>query len=148
VTLGEPDNWSVSGVFRFQTGAPYTPTMPASLTLQQTYFVQNSSNKPYQWNANLKGEKIISLSDLKFTLFIQIDNLFDTENAVDVYSNSGSALYNANQVANPAEFLGTTQRIDRGDPGLIPREAIDKYYVNPANVSRPRLVRLGMSLYL
>ena len=58
----------------------------------------------------------------------------------DVYSNSGKALYNANQIANPNEFDPTRNRIVRGDAGLIPISAIDNYYKDHKNASRPRLV--------
>ena len=43
------------------------------------------------------------------------------------------------------EFAQTRNRIVRGDAGLIPLSAIDNYYKDPQNVSRPRLVRLGFS---
>ncbi len=77
---------------------------------------------------------------------MQVDNLFDTRSETDVYSNSGKALYNANQVADPNQFQEIRRRINRGDVGLIPMSAVDDYYVNPQNVSRPRLVRFGLSV--
>jgi hypothetical protein len=147
LTLSQPDNYSVSTIVRLRSGSPYTASIPASLALQQTQFVQNSSNKPMQWSTDLKVEKYFTVGDLRFSILLQVDNLFDTENETDVFANSGRALYNANQVADPAQFTQTTSRIVRGDPGMIPLSAIDNYYQDPTNVSRPRLVRLGLSLF-
>ena len=146
LNLGEADNYAVSTILRMQTGTPYTPSIPASLATQLSDFVQNSANKPFQWTVDLKAEKYFQYGQLRYSIFVQVDNLFDTRNETDVYSNTGQALYNANVVANPAEFQEIRNRLNRGDPGLIPLAAVDNYYVNPANVSRPRLARFGFSV--
>ena len=147
IGLNQSDNWSLSTIGRVRKGSPYTPSVPASLSLQQTQFIQNSASKPWQWSVDMRADKIFTISDLRFSIFLQVDNLFDTENEIDVYSNSGRALYNANAVANPTEFSETRNRIIRGDPGMIPLQAISDYYVDPQNVGRPRLVRVGLSLF-
>ncbi len=146
LNFSEPDNYSTSIITRMQSGAPYTASIPASLANQLSNFVQNSSTKPFQWSVDLKLEKFISMGGLRYSFFIQVDNVFDTRNETDVYSNSGKALYNANEVANPREFQEIRNRINRGDQGLIPISAVEEYYVNPANVSRPRLARFGFSV--
>ena len=146
LSYSELGNYSVSTIFKLNSGAPYTPSIPASLSLQQTYFVQNSAIKPFQWTTDFKIEKYFKLDNLNCSAILQIDNLFDVKNEIDVYSNSGKALYNANEIANPNEFAQTRNRILRGDDGLIPLSAIDNYYADPQNVSRPRLVRLGFSI--
>jgi outer membrane receptor protein involved in Fe transport len=147
LTLSEPDNYAVSSIWRYQTGTPYTPSLPASLSSQMTKYIQNTSNKPIQWNCDIKMEKFLSMDQIHYSVFIQVDNLFDTENEVAVYSNSGRALYNADIVANPTRFNEITRRINNGDPGMIPMSAITNYDKNPNNISRPRLVRFGVSLY-
>ncbi len=147
LNLGETDNYSVSTIVRLLAGSPYTASIPASLSLQQTQFVQNSSNKPFQWSVDLKAEKYFKLNALNFSVFLLVDNLFDIQNETNVWTNSGRALYSADQVANPHQFDQITSRIQRGDAGLIPMSAIDNYFTSPTNVNRPRLVRLGVSLY-
>ncbi len=144
--LSEPNDYSVSTIIRMQSGSPYTASIPASLATQSSNFIQNSSSKPFQWSVDLKMEKYFSFGGLRYSVFLNIDNLFDIENETDVYSNSGKALYNANIVANPSEFNQLRTRINRGDVGLIPISAVDGYYNNPQNVSRPRLTRLGVSV--
>ncbi|MGE5315918.1 MAG: TonB-dependent receptor [Acidobacteriota bacterium] len=147
LNLSDPDNYTVSTIWRMRTGSPYTASIPASLSLQQTQFVQNSSTKPFQWSIDLKAEKYFAFGDLHCSVFLLVDNLLDTQNETDVWTNSGRALYSADQVANPQQFSQIRSRIVRGDAGLIPLSTIDNYFVDPTNVSRPRLVRLGVSLY-
>jgi len=146
LNLSEPDDFSVGTIIRMQSGSPYTASIPASLATQSSNFVQNSSTKPFQWTVDLKMEKYFSFGGIRYSVFLLVDNLFDIENETDVYSNSGKALYNANVIANPTEFNQIRTRINRGDPGLIPISAVDGYYNNPQNVSRPRLTRLGVSV--
>jgi outer membrane receptor protein involved in Fe transport len=146
LNFSESDNYSLSIISRMQSGAPYTASIPASLATQLSQFIQNSSAKPFQWSVDLKVEKYLMLGDFRYSFFVQVDNVFDTRSETDVYSNSGKALYNANQIANPREFQEVRRRIGDGDVGLIPISAVDNYYVNPQNVSRPRLARFGFSV--
>ncbi|MBI2427764.1 MAG: TonB-dependent receptor [Ignavibacteriales bacterium] len=146
LNFSEPDDFSISNILRLQSGAPYTASIPASLATQLSRFIQNSSTKPLQWSVDLKAEKYFMIEGLKYSLFLQVDNIFDVQNEIDVYSNSGDALYNANQVANPTEFQEIRTRIGKNHVGLPPLSTIDKYYLDPRNVSRPRLVRFGLSV--
>jgi outer membrane receptor protein involved in Fe transport len=147
LALSKSDDFSISTVIKLWTGTPYTPSIPASLSLQQSQYIQNSAYKPMQWSTDIKAEKYFNLGTMRFSLLLQVDNLFDKENEISVYSNSGRALYSADQVANPYQFIQTRSRIVRGDPGMIPLSAVDNFYQDPTNISRPRLVRLGLSLY-
>jgi outer membrane receptor protein involved in Fe transport len=144
LALGPPEDWIVSFIGYLRTGTPYTPEFPTNV--ENIRYVQNSDRQPVQWNVDLKAEKFFDLGMFDLSVFVQVDNLFDTENELYVYTNSGRALYNINQVQNPTLFQNLTNRISRGDPGMVPQSAIDNYYANPANVSRPRLVRLGASI--
>ncbi|MFZ4620212.1 MAG: TonB-dependent receptor [Bacteroidota bacterium] len=146
MNFSEQDDYSASIITRLQSGTPYTASIPANLATQLSQFIQNSSTKPLQWSVDLKLEKYFLADGLKYSVFMQVDNLFDTRSETDVYSNSGKALYNANQVADPNQFQEIRRRINRGDVGMIPLSAVDNYYVNPQNVSRPRLVRFGLSV--
>ena len=146
ITLSQPDDWSLSVIGFLRTGTPYTPNFPTNVV--NITFRQNSDNQPVQWNVDLKAEKFFNVGMVDLSVFLQVDNLFDTENENYVYDNSGRALYNIEQVTNPSQFANLRGRITRGDPGLMSMSAVDRYYANPANVSRPRLVRLGASVIL
>jgi outer membrane receptor protein involved in Fe transport len=146
LSLGRPDDWMVSSIAYVRTGTPYTPEFPANVV--PITFVQNSDRQPMQWNVDLKVEKFFKAGPLDFSVFVFVDNLFDTENELTVWANSGRALYNIEQTLNPYTFDDLRKRILRGDPGMIPLDAVDNYYARPGNVSRPRLVRFGVSLML
>jgi outer membrane receptor protein involved in Fe transport len=143
--LTEPNDWTAGFIFNLQTGTPYTPALPSNLV--SINYTQNSGNQPMQWRVDFKLEKYIDFGPLKTSLFLQVENLFDTENELFVYASSGRALSNVEQVQNSLEFQNLKDRIKRGDPGLVPLEQIENYYSKrPERVNRPREVRLGFSL--
>jgi outer membrane receptor protein involved in Fe transport len=144
LALGPPEDWIVSFIGYLRTGTPYTPSFPTNIA--DVRFVQNSDDLPVQWNVDVKAEKFFDVGAFDLSIFVQVDNLFDTRNELFVYENSGRALYSIDEVQNPSRFGNMNNRIARGDPGMVPQSAINEYYANPANVSRPRLVRLGASL--
>ena len=146
LSLGKPNDWIVSTIAYVRTGTPYTPEFPANVV--PITFIQSSDRQPMQWNVDLKIEKFFTVGPVDFSLFLFVDNVFDVENELTVWVNSGRALYNIEQTLNPTQFADLRNRILRGDPGMVPLDAVDNYYAVPGNVSRPRLVRFGVSLML
>jgi hypothetical protein len=146
IALTQPDDWAVSLIAFLRTGTPYTPEFPSNVV--PISFTQNSDTQPVQWNVDLKIEKFFKFESFDFSLFIQVDNLFDTENELYVWSNSGRALYNIEETLRPELLKPMRDRITRGDPGMIPMSGIDNYYANPGNISTPRLIRIGASIVL
>jgi outer membrane receptor protein involved in Fe transport len=144
VSLTQPDDWSVSLIGFMRTGTPYTPEFPAYVV--PIPFIQNSDRQPMQWNVDVKLEKFFTLGSRSYSVFVQVDNVFDTQNELYVYANSGRALYNIEETTNPALLNDLRTRINRGDPGMVPLDAIERYYANPANVNAPRLFRFGASV--
>ncbi|MBI3111090.1 MAG: TonB-dependent receptor [Ignavibacteriales bacterium] len=143
VTLSDPGSWVASMIGTIRTGTPYTPSFPSSVV--PITFVQNSDYQPLQWNVDLRVEKFFKVLGYEYSFYLMVDNLFDVENELFVYANSGRSLHNIEETVNPARFTDLRNRIRRGDVGMLPAESLDRYYANPANVSTPRLVRLGMS---
>lgn len=145
LALTEPNDWSAGFVMNLQTGTPYTPSLPSNLVTIN--YSQNSGSQPLQWNVNFKVEKFLDFGSLKTSVFLQVDNLFDTENELFVYASSGRALSNVEQIQNALEFQNLKDRIKKGDPGLVPLSQMENYYSQrPERVNRPREVRLGFSL--
>jgi outer membrane receptor for ferrienterochelin and colicin len=140
VNLSQPEDWSISMIGYFRTGTPYTPAFPTDIV--PITFVQNSDRKSVQWNVDLKVEKIIPTKPVSFSIYLQVDNLFDTQNELTVYGSTGRALTNISSIS----FFDLESRIQRGDPGMIPLSAVQNYYARPQNVSAPRLVRIGASV--
>jgi outer membrane receptor protein involved in Fe transport len=145
VGLTDPDNWSAGLVFNFQTGTPYTPGLPASLTTVR--YEQYSGFQQVQWNMDLKLEKYFTMGPLRYSIFLQVENIFDTRNELVVYASSGRALTNVEQTLNSVEFADLRNRISRGDPGLFAIDQVSGYYSQrPERLSKPREVRLGLSV--
>jgi hypothetical protein len=144
VTLSEPDDWAASLIGWLRSGTPYTPAFPSNVV--PITFVQNSDQQMMQWNVDLKLEKFFKFGNIGYSLYLQVDNLFDVQNENSVYASSGRALYSIDQTLRPELLNDIRTRITRGDPGLMSLEAINSYYANPGNISAPRLVRIGASI--
>lgn len=146
LTLSEPGDWTVSSIGRFRTGTPYTPSFPANVV--PISFEQNSARQLTQWSVDLQAEKFFSLFGVSSSIFLRVENLFDTQNELFAYDNSGRALYNINEKVNPTQFSDLRRRIQRGDTGLIPETELNTFYEDPSRVSAPRLMRVGLSVVL
>ena len=144
-SLSEPKSWSLGIIYNIQAGTPYTVALPPSLST--ITYQQNSASKSMQWEVDLKFEKFFTIGAINYSVFININNVFDTQNDRYVYSSSGKALSNVEQELNASQFNDLRNRISRGDTGMIDAKYLDQYYSNrPENVNKPREVRLGFSL--
>ncbi len=144
-SFSDPKSWSLGVIYNIQAGTPYTVQLPPSLST--ITYEQNSSNKSMQWEVDLKFEKFFSLGSNTLSLFINVNNLFDTQNDQSVYASSGKSLSNVEQKLNANQFNDLRYRIGRGDPGMIDVSYLDDYYSQrPERVNRPREVRLGFSI--
>ena len=145
LTLTDPESWNLGIIYNIQAGTPYTPALPP--TLSTITYVQNSGAKSIQWNVDLKFEKFFQVGSFDYSIFLHINNLFDTQNDRYVYASSGESLSNVEQVLNANQFDDLRGRIARGDPGMISESYLDGYYsLRPENVTSPREVRLGFSV--
>lgn len=143
--LTEPDNWNLGVIGNVQTGTPYTPQFPS--TIVPITFEQNSANQSVQWNVDLKFEKYFNLDPFKVSLFLQVDNLFDTQRELAVWASTGKSLSAVEEVTNKNNFNDLRRRIERGDGGLFSIDEVNGYYSHrPERVSAPREVRLGFSI--
>lgn len=144
-TLTDPNSWTLGVIYNIQAGTPYTPALPPSLST--ITYEQNSASKSMQWEVDLKFEKYFSIGPFDYSVFIHVNNIFDTQNDRYVYASSGKSLSNVEQVLNSNQFNDLRNRINRGDPGMIDMGYLDEYYSRrPENVNRPREVRLGFSI--
>ncbi|MFA6979236.1 MAG: TonB-dependent receptor [Ignavibacteriaceae bacterium] len=144
-SLSEPKSWSLGIIYNIQAGTPYTVALPPSLST--ITYQQNSASKSMQWEVDLKFEKFFTIGAINYSVFININNVFDTQNDRTVYASSGKALSNVEQKLNASQFNDLRNRISRGDTGMIDAKYLDQYYSNrPENVNKPREVRLGFAL--
>ncbi len=143
VSLSEPRDWSVGIIYNLQTGTPYTPSLPSSFST--ITYEQTSAVKPFQWNVDLKMEKFFEFGGFDFSVFLQVRNLFDTENQRYVWANSGEALENAEEKISSYIFNDLRERM-KTQKGLFSEQYLDDYYSREERVSRPREVRIGFSI--
>ncbi len=144
----KPEDWSIGLISYFRAGKPYTPAFPSDIVA--VTFEQHSANQPIQWNVDLKLEKFFKIDPFDFSVFLQVENLFDTENELSVYSSTGRALKSIDETVNPNQFNALRERIQgaqKGDRGIFAEEELDNYYSwRPERINRPREIRLGFSL--
>ena len=144
VSIGKNDNWNASFIFNMLTGTPYTPSVPYDS--YPVIYLENSASRPLQWNVDVKLEKFFRFGSMNFSVFVQVDNVFDTENEVYVWANSGRSLYNADEERSRVNFADIRSRILRGDESMVPMSTIDNYYKRSEWLSAPRHIRLGLSI--
>ncbi len=125
-----PADWGASFIFSFGSGTPYTP-MRVSNIGELAY---NSAYKPASWNLDARLYKTFMLGNADLTLFARIDNVFDTKNAVNVYTDTGLpnvSLYEESLIAaNPPQRIATVQ----------------DFYTNPTFYSEPRRIEIGTTI--
>jgi outer membrane receptor protein involved in Fe transport len=128
--------WNATIVGRIGSGLPYTP----ELLFEQIYLKTNSARKPSQATVDLLIDKSVTISDISFTFFLKVFNLFDALNENLVYDNTGRASYTLESE------LGTTQAADHYaslNPLIKPSS---EYFIRPDYYLPPREVRLGLTL--
>lgn len=113
-----PDNFAITGIVRFASGQPYTPTLNITSGADPE---DNSGRKPDFSTVDLRLEKFFDFGGVNWTAFVRIFNLFDQHFTNGfVYADTGSPYYTLNSAL---------QR----DP-------------NPGRLNDPRRVEIGVSL--
>ena len=143
-SLGKPNNWNLSALTSLWMGSPYTPVLPASLS--PVTFSENSARRPTFLNVDFRAEKFFKLAKFDFSVFTQIENVFDIKNENFVFSSSGSAL-SAIEEKTDASTLNSVRRQFVRNPALFPPIAeLDNFYRRAEWLSEPREVRVGFSV--
>lgn len=118
VLVRRPGSYAVTGILRFASGQPYTPTLGSGFGAE---LEANSGRKGEAFLVDLRAERYFHLGGLELTSFVRIFNLFDTHffNGF-VYADTGSPFY----TLNPP---------DQRNP-------------NPARLHAPRRLEIGVSM--
>ncbi|WP_337872622.1 TonB-dependent receptor [Ignavibacterium sp.] len=124
-------DWGFSLIASYGSGFPYTPTQSFNLSALLT----NSELKPSSFNVDLRAYKDIQLGFMKISFFTRVYNLFDIQNQVNVYNDSGTADFTID------EYL----RRREGNPELV--NTLDEFYRNPTFYSEPRRIEVGATLF-
>jgi outer membrane receptor protein involved in Fe transport len=127
ITVGIPGDYIISSVGRWGTGLPYTPAIQ-----NQRTGLENSDSRPFIFNVDLYLTKFFKLYNQQFSVFLKVFNLFDTDNELEVFSDTGRAGYTLE--------LTRAQEPPRGV------NTLEEFFTRPDFYSAPRQIVLGASL--
>ncbi len=111
----QPKNYNLTGIVRFATGQPYTPSIGTGFGAQ---LETNSGRKPGAVTVDLRAERFFRFAGLDLTAFGRVINLLDARyNNGFVYADTGSPFYTLNpaQQRNPSPTrLAQPRRVELG----------------------------------
>jgi outer membrane receptor for ferrienterochelin and colicin len=138
LAYSQTKDWGFSIIGNFFTGQPYTPEVNKNTRVTQNAFPRNSDRKPTIFNMDLRVYKDFEISSSLLTVFLRVNNLFDSENPVTVYNDTGDPFFTfakleAQRIVPPVYF---EEFINNG---------LDEFYTDPTYFSEPRRVEIGFS---
>ena len=128
--IGIPNGWSLSLVTLVESGRPFTPSRSyPNITQSLGEDIQtNSLRRPSIINFDVRFSKEFKMAGLYYRFIANVENVFDSENIVSVYSDTGRPDTRQNQ----------SGIIKGGTP----------FDANPANWDFGRQIRFGIELNL
>lgn len=120
-----PGDFNFGIIAKYESGFPYTPNLQSI----QTSF-ENSSRMPSKTNVDLQLNKDFRLGQNTLSFFVRIFNLFDTENEINIYRDTGRASYSL---------------ISQYTPQYQGPNTLDEFLNRPDFYSEPRRILLGVS---
>lgn len=131
-SYSSPDDWGFSLIGQYGSGFPYTPTQSINIS----ELLNNSELKPATFNVDLRAYYDLMLfEDYRLSFFTRVYNLFDIENELDVYQDSGTADFTINEYND--RLRGASEIVN----------PLDEWYRNPSYYSEPRRIEVGASFY-
>jgi hypothetical protein len=153
---GTPDwlmNSGINVTFSTRSGEPYTrqsnplPTAQFGIANRSTLEgAINGSRLPWHYRTDIKADKAFAFGigkndrPVAASVYIWVQNLFDNENVIAVYSYTGNALDDG--------YLSSALGQEDVTDEISPESFTDLYTIkmmNPDNFSIPRRIRLGVA---
>ena len=132
------NHWTISLIGRYWSGRPYTPSYPVAETQGAGTLAglrTNSERRPDQKTVDLTINRKFQLSSgIGIEIFMNIFNLFDLQNATNVYADTGSPDYTTN--TDPDRVLYNANRVS----------SVEDFVTQPSWYSAPREIQLGLIL--
>ncbi len=125
LTVGTPGNWLATLVGRIGSGLPYTPSQS-----DERIGLENSARRQGSVTFDLFATKNVRISGLDVALFSRIFNVFDTQNEVAIYTDTGRAFPNLRFLPGEPQGLNTK----------------DEFLQRPDFIAAPRQVTVGISI--
>jgi hypothetical protein len=113
-------DFNVNVLIQAASGLPYTPYVDPTVRIDV-----NSARKPWTSTVDLRVSKKVWFSSIAALAFLEIANLFDTENVRNVYSRTGKPF-------------------DTGLAGLVGSSPDADH--NPSNIGPPRVITAGLQI--
>ena len=137
------DDYNIYVRMQYQSGKRYTPAVFTENYLNdgrpeyETIRNQRYGNIGDDWFwVDLNFEKYLVVSDLRLSIYMEINNLFDTKNSAII-----------NPVTGEAYELGDPTPLTWNDPNYPDLQApLNPYPYNPARYLTRRNIKFGMSL--
>ena len=124
------DSYGGSIIGKYGSGQPYTPTVSRDVTV----FLTNSQTKPTFLSVDVRLYKSFKFEDVKFLVFLRVDNIFDALNELDVYGDTGTATKTYDE--DRARQSGVREYVN----------TITDYFNHPNNYSEPRRIEFGTTI--
>ncbi|MFA6438817.1 MAG: TonB-dependent receptor [Bacteriovoracaceae bacterium] len=103
IQVSEPNDYSISTIFKFGSGLPYTPTIGSGFG---SYVETNSGAKPLGLLVDLRAEKGFDFSGMQMNAFLRVFNVLNaTYFNGDVFATTGSPDYTTNTVVDRFKLL-------------------------------------------
>ena len=103
VSLQEPNNYSVTTIFKFGSGQPYTPAVGSGFGAE---LESNSGTKSSFLLIDLRMEKYFNVFGSNLSLFLRMFNVLDTRFANGfLFSDTGSPDYSLNPVGDKISLM-------------------------------------------
>lgn len=144
--LGPFENMSVNVMVNYNSGRPYTPLESQNLVAGITNYGEtrgyvNSAIGPSSYLVNLKVEKTFISGFIHLTPYLLIENLFDVENAVNVYQSTGNPYTTGYLLSDEGKKVVAAQK----NPSYYTAD-YQTYEKDPSYFGIPRQIRLGMRM--
>ncbi len=142
--LGFLELTSLSILFSFNSGRPYTPLVSQNIVpggssnLGETKGYVNSAYGPGSNRLDLKLEKSFKMFDnMYISPYLWVENVLGTENAVTIYRSTGDP-YSTGYLATSEGIANSTKEGYASDYAALER--------NPFNFGIPRTIKLGLKI--
>ncbi|NOQ97945.1 MAG: TonB-dependent receptor plug domain-containing protein [Calditrichae bacterium] len=137
----------------FNSGRPYTPVVSQNPLPGVDQSIFGSETSQYVNSAYIQGvlrfdvrlDKRFHVGKFALTPYLWIQNLFNSENVIDVWRSTGQPDYSA-WIKTPEgeQRLRVEESKGNGEAFLSDLEAVER---DPANYGIPRLIRLGIKMH-
>lgn len=119
-------SWVITALGEFGSGLPYTPSIA-----NERIAIENSDRKPGYYSFDMYASKNFDLTNgLNGGVFIRAYNIFDTQNEVQVYNDTGRAFPNLRYYSGQSQGLNTKE----------------EFLFRPDFYSAPRRVTIGFNI--